>query len=67
MVALRAAAEKHGTKLLISLGGNSRTNGFPVVAQDKALRKKLVRNLAYFCEQNGWAPIPTRLIGHDKG
>ena len=46
MVTLREAAAKHGTKLLLSLGGNARTNGFPVVAVDKKLRRKLVRNLA---------------------
>jgi hypothetical protein len=27
MVTLRASAAKHGTKLLLSLGGNARTNG----------------------------------------
>ena len=53
MVTLREAAAKHGTKLLLSLGGNARTNGFPVVAVDKKLRRKLVRNLAYFCEIHG--------------
>lgn len=31
MVTLREAAAKHGTRLLLSLGGNARTNGFPQV------------------------------------
>ena len=55
MVELRAAAAKHGTKLLLSLGGNARTNGFPTVAMDKKLRKKLVRTLVHFCDVNGRA------------
>lgn len=53
MSTLRAAAARHGTKLLLSLGGNARTNGFPQVAVDKKLRRKLARNLAHFCELHG--------------
>lgn len=53
MVTLRAAAAEHGTRLLLSLGGNARTNGFPLVAVDKTLRRKLVRNLVHFCEVHG--------------
>lgn len=53
MITLREAAATHGTKLLLSLGGNSRTNGFPVVAVNKKLRRKLVRNLAHFCVLHG--------------
>jgi|AntAceMinimDraft_1070359.scaffolds.fasta_scaffold84102_1 GH18 family chitinase len=50
MTVLRTAAAEHGTRVLLSLGGNARTNGFPIVAGDKTLRRKLVRNLVHFCQ-----------------
>jgi len=44
----REETKKAGAKLMICLGGNSRTNGFPVVAKNKELRKVFARNMKDF-------------------
>lgn len=49
----RAAAKKHGTKLQICFGGNSRTNGFPTMVSKKGLRSKFIKRLVKLCKKHG--------------
>lgn len=49
----RNASEKHGTKLLICFGGNSRTNGFPRMVSSKATRRKFLDNLTALLDKHG--------------
>lgn len=51
--AIKAASMKHHCELVISIGGNKRTGGFPTVAKDKALTRKLARTLLFFVKQHG--------------
>ena len=51
--AIKAASLKHHCELVISIGGNKRTGGFPTVAKDKALTRKLARTLLFFVKQHG--------------
>ena len=52
MDAIQEASRKHGCDLVLSIGGNKRTGGFPTVAKDKALSRKLARTLLYFVRQH---------------
>ena len=52
-IALRDAAARHGTKLLVTLGGAGRANALPLVAADERLRRRLARTLARFCLDRG--------------
>ena len=54
LAAARAAAQKHGTKLLVCFGGNGRTGGFAKMAQKKKLRAGFIRALASFLEVQGF-------------
>eukprot|EP00038_Savillea_parva_P017216 m.19426 g.19426 ORF g.19426 m.19426 type:complete len:361 (+) comp3691_c0_seq2:52-1134(+) len=47
-----SAAEKHGTKLQICFGGNSRTNGFPQMVVSKKLRAKFIKRLVKLCKKH---------------
>ena len=53
-LALRDAAARHGTKLLVTLGGAGRVNALPLVAADERLRRRLARTLARFCLDRGF-------------
>ena len=53
-IALRDAAARHGTKLLVTLGGAGRANALPLVAADERLRRRLARTLARFCLDRGF-------------
>ncbi len=52
MSTIRAAADRHGTRVLICFGGNSRTRGFSTVVQSPATRKRFVSNLRLFLEKH---------------
>ncbi|KAJ9471154.1 Endochitinase 46 [Diplonema papillatum] len=45
--------EAYGCKLMISFGGNGRTNGFPHMAANKDLRSFFVHNLRELIERHG--------------
>eukprot|EP00727_Mastigamoeba_balamuthi_P008685 m51a1_g4439 putative chitinase (926) ;mRNA; r:105031-109724 len=53
MAKARAAADRHGTALMLCVGGNSRSGALPQVAVDGARRAALVRSLVDFCEREG--------------
>jgi len=48
----REETKRAGAKLMICLGGNSRTNGFPVVATNPQIRSAFVQNLKNFLVKN---------------
>ena len=48
----REETKRAGAKLMICLGGNSRTNGFPVVATNPKLRSTFVQNMKDFLVQH---------------
>lgn len=52
MALARAAADKHGTKLLICFGGNSRTGAFPTMVLKKKTRQKFIKNLIALCKEH---------------
>jgi len=45
MAEARSAATRHGTKLLLCLGGNGRSGGFSVMVRNSKNRKRFVENL----------------------
>jgi chitinase len=50
----RAAADRHGTKLLICFGGNGRSDGFSPMVRSAALRRRFVAELVALCDEYGF-------------
>ena len=49
----RAAATRHGTKLLICFGGNGRSAGFSPMVRSRKARRRFVRELVELCDELG--------------
>lgn len=50
----KAAAEKHGTYLLICFGGNGRSHGFSVMTRNPEYRKRFVKGLMKLMREYGF-------------
>ena len=53
----REAADRHGTKLLVCVGGNSRSGTLPTLVLDPKQRQTFAKNLADLCAANGLAGV----------